>query len=117
AIGAFIAFVIAALKRSLTWEIVKVAVVDSVKGTASIFFIAIGAALLTNFLALSGVPAFMSTLIKDLGLTELELILLISLLYLFLGMFLDPLGCMLLTLPVLLPVLEAQNANLIWFGI
>jgi len=117
AIGAFLAFVIAALKRSLTWEIVKVAVVDSVKGTASIFFIAIGAALLTNFLALSGVPAFMSTLIKDLGLTELELILMISLLYLFLGMFLDPLGCMLLTLPVLLPVLEAQNANLIWFGI
>lgn len=117
AVGAFLAFVIAALKRSLSWQVTKESIVESVKGTSSIFFIAIGAALLTNFLALSGVPAFLSTLIKDLGLTQIELILLISLLFIFLGMFLDPLGCMLLTLPVLLPVLEAQNANLIWFGI
>lgn len=117
AIGAFLSFVIAALKGALSWQVARDAITESVKGTASIFFIAIGAALLTSFLAISGVPAFLSAVIGELELSQLELMLLISLLYIFLGMFLDPLGCMLLTLPVLLPVLEAQNANLIWFGI
>lgn len=117
AIGAFLAFVIAAFMRALNMQVIKDAIIETIKGTSSIFFIAIGAALLTSFLAISGVPAFLSSLISELELSQLELMLLISLLFIFLGMFLDPLGCMLLTLPVLLPVLEAQDANLIWFGI
>lgn len=117
AIGAFLAFVIAGFMRALNMQVIKDAIIETIKGTSSIFFIAIGAALLTSFLAISGVPAFLSSLISELELSQLELMLLISLLFIFLGMFLDPLGCMLLTLPVLLPVLEAQDANLIWFGI
>ena len=117
AVGAFLAFVIAGFMGALNLQVTKDAIVETIKGTSSIFFIAIGAALLTSFLAISGVPAFLSSLISELELSQLELMLLISLLFVFLGMFLDPLGCMLLTLPVLLPVLEAQDANLIWFGI
>jgi len=117
AVGAFLAFVIALLKRSLTWDVVRQAVVETIRGTASIFFIAIGAALLTRFLAMTGLPDFMSAQITALDVQPLVLMGAIALLYLFLGMFLDPLGCMLLTLPIVLPILEAQNANLIWFGI
>ena len=40
-----------------------------------------------------------------------------SLVYILLGMFLDPIGLMLITLPVLLPMFEAANLNLIWMGI
>lgn len=117
AVGAFLAFVIAFLKRSLTWDVIRQAVVETIRGTASIFFIAIGAALLTRFLAMTGLPDFMSEQITSMDVHPLMLMGAIALLYLFLGMFLDPLGCMLLTLPIVLPILEAQDANLVWFGI
>ncbi len=117
ALGAFLSFVIAIIKRTLTWSVVREAVVETVQGTASIFFIAIGAALLTRFLALTGLPGFISSGISAMELGPLAVMFVIAAVYLFLGMFLDSLGCMLLTLPIVLPVLEAQNANLIWFGI
>lgn len=117
AVGAFLAAVIAIAKRALTWKVFVKAVVETIHGTASIFFIAIGAALLTRFLAFTGVPDFLSEQITALGLGPLHLMFMICALYIFLGMFLDPLGCMLLTLPILLPILEAMDMDLIWFGI
>ena len=117
AVGAFLAAVIAIAKRALTWKVFVQAVVETIHGTASIFFIAIGAALLTRFLAFTGVPDFLSEQITALGLGPLHLMFMICALYIFLGMFLDPLGCMLLTLPILLPILEAMDMDLIWFGI
>ncbi|KAA0890846.1 TRAP transporter large permease [Pusillimonas sp. ANT_WB101] len=117
AVGAALAFLIALLKRALTLSVVRQAVVETIRGTASIFFIAIGAALLTRFLSMTGVPSFLSELITGMDVGPIVLMLIISVLYLFLGMFLDPLGCMLLTLPIVLPIMEAQHLNLIWFGI
>ena len=114
---AFLSIVIAAVKGALTWGALRDAIVETMRSTASIFFIAIGAALLTRFLAITGVPAFLSEHITAMELSPLTLMLAIAVLYLFLGMFLDPLGCMLLTLPILLPILESQQADLIWFGI
>src|SRR5690606_16573765 len=112
-----LAVVIALAKRALTWRIFLRSVVETINGTASIFFIAIGAALLTRFLAFTGVPDFLSEQVTALQLGPRGLMLMICVLYIFLGMFLDPLGCMLLTLPILLPILEAQQIDLIWFGI
>lgn len=117
AVGAALATGLAVIKGSLTWHVFRTSVFETIHSTASVFFIAIGAALLTRFLALTGVPGFMSEAIIAFDLSPLMLILMIAVLYLILGMFLDPIGCMLLTLPVLLPILEAANLDLIWFGI
>ena len=117
AVGAMLATLIALVKRALTVQIFWQAVIETLRSTCSIFFIAIGAALLTRFLAFTGVPSFLSDIITDMDLGLTTLILAIALLYIFLGMFLDPLGCMLLTLPIILPILDAADANLIWFGI
>ncbi|WP_209019939.1 TRAP transporter large permease [Allopusillimonas soli] len=117
AVGAFLSCIIALLKRALTWSVIKQATVETIRGTASIFFIAIGAALLTRFLAMTGLPDFLSQHIASMHVSPLVLMIGIAALYLFLGMFLDPLGCMLLTLPIVLPILENQGANLVWFGI
>lgn len=117
AVGALLSILIAAVKRAMTGKVFVDAVVETLYGTASIFFIAVGAALLTRFLAFTGVPAFFSDLIVAAELDQLQLMLAIAALYIFLGMFLDPMGCLLLTLPILLPILEARDADLIWFGI
>lgn len=113
AVGALLSFVIAFLKRALTLKVFRTSVLETLHSTASIFFIAIGAALLTRFLSFTGIPTFMSELIITMELGPLALIFAIAGIYILLGMFLDPLGCMLLTLPIL----EVQDINLIWFGI
>lgn len=117
AVGAVLAFVIAAFRRSLSVEAVRTSILESLKSTASIFFIGIGAIFFTRFLALSGVPQFMSSLATDFAVNPTLLIVATSFLYLVMGMFLDPLGLMLLTLPVLLPFFESAGLDLIWVGV
>jgi len=117
AVGALAAIVIALAKRSLTlagvWESLK----ETLITTSSLFLIAIGANLLTRFLALSGAGDFIADGIISIQADQLTLLIGVSLMYLVLGMFLDPLGAMLLTLPILLPVARATGMDLLWFGV
>jgi len=115
--GAFLAFIIAAAQRRLTWQVFKESVVESLKATSMIFFIALGGIMLTRFMAVSGVPAALSAALGPYGLDPVILVIASSIIFIFLGMFLDSLGLMLLTLPVLLPLFESTGASLIWFGV
>lgn len=117
AVGAFMAFVIAAAQRRLTWQAFKDSMAESLVSTASIFFVAIGAILLTRFLALSGVPVHLAKMMGSWAVDPTLVVLGASLIYLFLGMFLDPVGLMLITLPVLMPMFRALNLDLIWIGV
>lgn len=117
AIGAILAFIIAGFRRTLTLNAIHSSVLESLKSTASIFFIGIGAIFFTRFLAFSGVPQYMSDLATVIAVSPILLVVAASILYIIMGMFLDPLGLMLLTLPVLLPFFEAAGLDLIWVGI
>ncbi len=117
AVGAFLAFVISGAKGALNWKMSKEALLETVQTTAAIFVIAIGANLLTRFLALSGASQFISQTVIELGADQITLLLGIAVMYLVLGMFLEPLGAMLLTIPVLLPILQQTGIDLIWFGV
>ena len=117
AVGAFLAFVIAGAKRALTWAKSRQALVETIQTTAAIFVIAIGANLLTRFLALSGASQFLSEMVIEFGANTVVLLIGIAVMYLILGMFLEPLGAMLLTIPVLLPILQDTGLSLIWFGV
>ncbi|NQU69185.1 MAG: TRAP transporter large permease subunit [Rhodospirillales bacterium] len=117
AFGAFLSFVIAALQGRMSWDVLKESVVEAVASTSRIFFVAVGAVLLTKFMALSGVPVFLGQMVGSWALDPLLLVIAASLIYIVLGMFLDPLGLMLITLPFLLPMFEALHLDLIWFGV
>ena len=117
AVGAAMSIAIAVLKGGMTWAKLRDATAEAMNSTASIFVIAIGANLLTRFLAFAGVSDYLAELVLSEGISELALILGISAVYLALGMFLDPLGIMLLTLPIFLPVVESLDISLIWFGV
>lgn len=117
AFGAFLALIIAAAQRRLSWQVFKRSVLEALENTATIFFIAVGAILLTRFMALSGLPQFLSETMAGWALEPVLLVIGASLIFIVLGMFLDPMGLLLLTLPVLLPMFEALDLNLIWFGI
>ena len=117
ALGAVIAILIALMQGRMTWGVFKTSVLEALESTAGIFFVAIGALLLTRLLAFSGVPTVMVDLIGAWAIDPLMLIIGLSIVYLILGMFLDPLGLMLLTLPVFLPMFEALKLDMIWVGV
>ncbi len=117
AFGAFCAFALAlwggTMNRSVFWE----SITEALHGTATIFFVALGAVLLTRFMALSGVPDFVAEMISKNAVSPVLLIIGASVVYLILGCFLEPISIMLLTLPILIPALQKLGVNLIWFGI
>ena len=117
AFGAFCAFVLAlwagAMSRKILWE----GITEALHGTATIFFVALGAVLLTRFMALSGVPDFVAELLSKNAVGPIGLIIAASVVYLILGCFLEPISIMLLTLPILIPALQKLSVNLVWFGI
>lgn len=117
AVGAAIATIIAALKGSLTWVSFRDALTETLLTSASLFIIAIGASMLTRFLAFSGSGDYLSDAVTAMGADPLMLLIGISLIYLLLGMFLEPIGAMLLTLPILLPIIDTAGFSLIWFGV
>ena len=117
AFGAFLAFVIVASQRKLTWAVIRDSVVEATSATSRLLFVAVGAILLSHFMALSGVPTYLGQVMGDFALDPIYLVIGASLIYVLLGMFLDPLGILLLTLPILLPMFEALNLDLIWLGV
>ena len=117
AVGAFFAILIAFGRGRLTFTAMRDSVYETLVSTASIFFVAIGALMLTRFLAFAGVPTVIAQQIGMLGLDPLTVILGVSVIYLVLGCFLDPLGVMLLTLPVVMPVFRAAHIDPIWAGV
>lgn len=117
AVGAALATVIALVRRSLTLKIMAAALKETALGTSTLFIIAMGASMFTTFMGLAGLPTTIARSILDIGTDPLILILVIALIYLILGMFIDSLGIMLLTLPILMPLLDGANIDLIWFGV
>lgn len=117
AVGAFLATIVAALKGSLTWNRFSLAIVETLKTTGTLIFIAVGATLFTRFLTLTGTGEFISSSIIDIGGSTPMLILSIVVVYLLIGMFLEPVGAMLLTLPIVMPVIDGAGLSLIWFGV
>ena len=117
AVGAFLSLTIAAAQRRLTRDVLKQAFLQTLSGTAGIFMVVIGTVLLTRFMALSGVPTFLAEGLIAWGSNDLMIILLVAGLYVILGMFVDSIGLMLLTLPIVLPVAREAGMDLIWFGI
>lgn len=117
ALGAFMSIVIAGLRGMLSRRAISVSMMETLKGTGMIFFIALGAMFFTRFLAFAGVPQFMSGMASTFADNAVLLLIVVSIVYLVLGMFLDPLGLLMLTLPVFLPFFKAANLDLIWVGV
>ena len=117
AFGAFLAFVITLLQKRLTLAVLRESLVDCVVNTSRIFFVAIGAVILSKFLTLTTLPMYVGAQIGNWAPNPVLLLIATSVIFIFLGMFLDPIGLMLITLPILLPMYEALNLDLVWLGV
>ncbi len=114
ALGALVLMIAAGQCNRVTF---KDALLETARTTSMIFLLLVGASIFTGFMALSGVPQKLAEVIVGANLSVGMLLFIICIVYVFLGCFLDSISMMLLTLPVLLPVLHQLNINLIWFGV
>jgi tripartite ATP-independent transporter DctM subunit len=117
AVGAILSMALALWSRSLSLKVLTEATLNTIVGTAGIFMVVIGTVLLGKLMALSGLPNALTEAMLGLGGDQYSVILMVVVLYLVLGMFLDSIGILLLTLPIILPITEAVHIDLIWFGI
>jgi len=117
ALGAVTALLICLFRGTLSVKMLHGTFADTLKSTAAIFIIAIGAGLLAKFLALSGLPAFLASYVDATAPHPAVVIGFMLVLYLVLGVFLDPIGIILITLPVLMPMFKVVQLDLIWMGV
>lgn len=116
-VGAVGAAGLAALNRRLDFALLKSSLMDTVKTTAMIFTILIGAILLNNFLIIAAVPNLISEWIGTLPLGRTAILVVILLLYVLLGCLLDSLAMVLLTIPIFFPIVSDLGYDPVWFGV
>lgn len=117
AAGAFVIFLIVLFRRRLSWRNFMLSLKETVTTSAMIFFIIVGAMVFAQFLAVSRLPNFFIDMVISRAVHPLLVVVMILLIYVFLGTFLDAVAMMALTLPILFPLIESLGINGVWFGI
>lgn len=116
-IGVVGALVLAAVSRSLTWASFMESLMGAVRTSCMIAFILAGAAFLSIAMGFTGVPRVLASYVDAWNLSPFALIALLTVLYIFLGCFLDGVSMMVLTAAVVLPMVQKAGIDLLWFGI
>lgn len=117
AIGAFTVLLLGVARGRLDgvgiWDSVR----ETVSQVAMIFAIAVASKILVSFVALTGVSTELAAWAEGVEGGRIYVLLGVCAIYVLLGMFMDPIGILLLTLPVVVPIVDALDYNLLWFGI
>jgi len=117
AVGGFGAIIMCTLRRRLTWEGFKTAIVETLKTTGMIYGILIGAMIFNFFVAATTIPYVLSDFIGGMPLPPMAILVMVLVLYFFLGCFLDVAAMTVLTIPIFFPLVVSLGFNPIWFGI
>jgi len=117
AVGAFGATMVAALHRRLTWQNLRLALEQTAKATAMVLWIIFGANAFVAFYIAQGGDRYISELLLGTGLSPWGILILMQLILIILGMFLDWVGILLLAVPVFVPIIRDLGFDPLWFGV
>jgi len=117
AIAAFAAVVIGFATRTLSLRGLYHALLDTVFSTAMLFFIIVGAFIFSRFIVLTRLPNELAAWVQAAGIGPLAIVLAVIALYFVLGTFLEEVSTILITVPVILPLMTSIGYDGIWFGI
>lgn len=117
AVGSSLALLIAVAFRTISLRAIGEAVVETISTSAMIFFIFLGALMFSRFVALTKVPETLAAEVAAIGIPAAAVLLVIVLIYLVLGCFLDTVAMILITAPVFLPLVVGAGYDAVWFGV
>jgi tripartite ATP-independent transporter DctM subunit len=116
-IGAFGAFLILVLTRRFTWKVLQESVARTLSITVMGLWIVLGAKSFTHIYVTIGAVDLVSGIINNLAVSPWLIIILMQLILIALGMFIDTLGVMLITIPIFVPLIISMRFDPVWFGI
>jgi tripartite ATP-independent transporter DctM subunit len=105
------------VRKELSWKAIKDSAVESAQVSAMIFLLLGAGSIFSTFLSATGVVSTVTSSVMALDLPFWILMLSIVLLYLFLGCFLDAISMMVLTMPLVAPLIADADASMVWFGV
>ena len=117
AVGVVGALILSAAQGSLNWSTFSLSLMGATKTSAMIALILMGAAFLSLSMGFTGLPRAMAELIESYNLSPVALIAVLTVFYLILGMFMDGLSSVVLTMAIVEPMIRTAGIDLIWFGI
>jgi len=117
AVGALLTMAHALWRRRLGLAALIDALLQTVRTTAMVFLILIGAHIFSPFLALSRIPVDLANTLTGYALPALAVLAILLLAYLAMGMFLEGFAIMVLTVPIVFPIISALGIDPVWFGI
>jgi len=116
-VGAFGAMIFAIARKSLTWEGLYAALVESARTTSMLFLILIGALMFAEFVNITSMPSDLKNFVAGLGVSPIVVVAVIMLIYVLLGTAMEELSMILLTVPMFFPLIVSMGLDPIWFGI
>ena len=117
AFGVIGALTLAASQGTLTWQSFSQSLMGATRTSAMIALILAGAAFLSLSMGFTGLPRGLANLIAEWQLSRFELLMVLLIFYIILGMFLDGISSVVLTMAVVEPMIRDAGIDLIWFGI
>ena len=117
AVGVIGSIVFAFITRSMTWEVFRASLMGSVKTTSMIMLIVMGASYLSIVVGYLGITRKLTMFVTEMGLSPFMLILILSILYVILGCLVDGFSMIVMTTPIVLPMITAAGFDTVWFGI
>jgi tripartite ATP-independent transporter DctM subunit len=118
AVAALCAVIVTVIWRGKeSFSAIKEASIATVSSVGAIFLMLIGVEALSRMLSLTGLTGAFADLVNSLGLNRVEFLLLMMVVYIILGTFMEPIPMLLLTVPILVPTLNALDIDLLWYGV
>ena len=126
-IGTFGAFIVAAIHRKLSWHTIRLASITTMKASAMVIWIMFGATMFVGLYVLEGGQQFVQNSLAATGFGPWGILIVMQIVLVILGMFLDWVGILLLCVPIFVPVIKALGAQafgfsdpddlVLWFGV
>ena len=116
-LGVLGALVLSYFQKSLTKESFSKSLLGATKTSCMIAFILAGSSFLTLAMAFTGLPKNLAVFIDTLDLSPYMLLVVLTLFYIILGMFLDGISAVVLTMAIIEPMIRQAGFDMIWFGI
>ena len=117
AVGAFLTVLLTIARGKLTWEATKFCVLETIKTFAFVYLILIGAFLFNPFLAVTQIPLKLAGIVNGLEVAPLVILAIIVVAYIIMGTFLEGIAMLVLTIPIVFPVIKDLGYDPIWFGV
>lgn len=117
AVGAALVILLAVIRRRLSWEAFRGAVMSTLSTSAMLYSVVIGAHVLNPFFAITRIPATLGSGLDSLGLGAYGTLIVILVAFIILGMFLDGLSMLVISVPIVFPIIMSLGFDPIWFGV